>query len=421
MTEQLTQDDTSREELHARYRRDYDVFNPVTIAEHLAEMAERREVMPVSYSARGNGCWVLTRYDDASNVLRRNNRGVISLPNHPDGVNVTGTGAGMIPVEIDGPRHRQFRNLLEPFFTPQKVASLENRLREWANRLIDEWIEAGTCDFVDGFALPFPGATVLTIMGWPLEDLHRMNAWVGTLLHGTGGTQEESNAARAAANAEIREYMMALIAARRTAPPRDDVTSAALEATIDGEKLSDEQLFDFFLVMMLAGLDTVQAVLAQSMAYLARHPAQWAQMFETPDMLEPAIEELLRWSAPATPTRTVMHDSLEIGGVSIPKGERVHTPLIVVNRDPKYYPDPDQVKFDREPKPHLAFGLGPHRCVGVHLARLELKIAFTELHRRLPTFELAPGTAPRDIVSLTFAVENVHLKFAPGPRETSGG
>ncbi|WP_160098715.1 cytochrome P450, partial [Rhodococcus sp. T7] len=183
----------------------------------------------------------------------------------------------------------------------------------------------------------------------------------------------------------------------------------ALDAEIDGKKLTDLELFDMFLLMMLAGLDTVQSVLAQSMVYLAQHPEQWDAMFETPESLEPAIEELLRWAAPAVPTRTVVHDSVDVAGITLTKGERVHFPLAVANRDPQYYPQPDEVKFDREAKPHLAFGLGPHRCVGLHLARLELKIAFTELRRRMPKFELVAGVEPHEHLGLAWGVENVHL------------
>ncbi|MBV6762902.1 cytochrome P450 [Rhodococcus opacus] len=414
MTAELALDD-----LREQYRRDYDPYNPVTIAEHLADIADRREKVPVSYSARGNGCWVLTRYDDISSVLRRSNRGFISFPNDPDGSNPTGKEEGMIPVEIDGPRHKQFRALLDPYFSTQKVALLEDTLRESANRLIDRWIEDGQCDFVEGFALPFPGVTVLTIMGWPLKDLHTMNDWVSTLLHGVvGGTQEETDAARGKAHGEMREYMLAMIAERRIAPRRDDVTSAALDAEIDGRALTDLELFDLFLTMTLAGLDTVQSVLAQSMTYLSRHPEQWDEMFASPENLVPAIEELLRCTAPPVPTRTVVDDSVEVGGVTIPKGERVHFPVAAANRDPKYYPDPDEVRFDRDARPHLAFGMGPHRCLGLNLARLELKIAFTELHRRIPKFELVPGTEPHEHLGLAWGVENVHLKFPAAERET---
>ena len=409
------------DELRARYRRDYDPYANRGIDEHLAELAERREELPVSYSARGNGCWVLTTYDDVSDLLRRNNRGVVSFPNEPDGLNLSGARAAQIPIELDGPEHRQYRQYLDPLFAPKVVAQLEDQLRIQCNRLIDEFIEAGHCDFVEGFALPFPGATVLAIMGWPLEDLHRMNGWADVIMHGIPGAPiEEQNAARAKAHGEFSAYMLEKIPQWRAAPRKDDVTSVMLDAEIDGKKMTDDQLFDFFLLMMLAGLDTVQSVLSRTAVYFAAHPEQWDRMFEDPAMLAPAIEELLRWATPPVPTRTVTDDHIEIRGIQIPRGERVHAPLGSANRDPQYYPDPDEVKFDRPAKPHLAFGVGPHRCVGLHLARLELKIAYEELHRRLPAFELdATKPSPQEHLGQAWGVTDVHLTFTPGKRELS--
>jgi cytochrome P450 len=407
------------DQTRAELRRDYDPYAAVGISTQLEELAERRAELPLSWSERGNGCWVLTEYDDISDLLRRNNRGVVSFPNEPDGANAVGSRAAMIPIEIDGAQHRQYRRYLDPAFSPQKVGQLEDHLREQANRFIDAFIEDGRCDFVEGFALPFPGATVLAIMGWPLEDLHRMNRWTATLLHGvSGGTMEEHAAARGQAHVEFSDYMLEKIPEWRAAPRKDDVTSVMLDAEIDGQKMTDSELFDFFVLMMTAGLDTVQSVLSQTAVHFARHPEQWEQMFESPELLDQAIEELLRWTAPAVPTRTVTDESVEFHGVAIPRGDRIHAPLGAANRDPKYYPDPDRIVFDRAPKPHLAFGVGPHRCVGLHLARLELKIAYTELHRRIPRFELDPDApAPREHLGLAWGVEDVHLRFDPGPRE----
>ena len=413
--------ETALDELRARYRRDYDPYADRSIDEHLSELAVRRTEMPVSYSARGNGCWVITEYDDVSELLRRNNRGVISFPNEPDGVNLSGARAAQIPIELDGPEHRQYRQYLDPLFAPKQVALLEDKLREQCNLMIDEFIEDGRCDFVKSFALPFPGVTVLTIMGWPLEDLHVMNDWADVLLHGVpGASQEESDAARGKAHVEFSTYMLEKIPEWRAAPRKDDVTSVMLDAEIDGAKMTDDQLFDFFLLMMLAGLDTVQSVLSRTAVYFAEHPDQWDQMFTVQATLAPAIEELLRWATPPVPTRTVTDDHLEIGGIQIPRGERVHAPLGSANRDPKYYPDPDQVIFDRPSKPHLAFGVGPHRCVGLHLARLELKIAYEELHRRIPAFSLdADAPSPHEHLGLAWGVHNVHLVFEPSKRELS--
>ncbi|GAA1948228.1 cytochrome P450 [Nocardioides panacihumi] len=413
--------DLALEELRAAYRRDYDPYADRSIADHLAELADRRVDKPVSYSARGNGCWVLTDYDDVSDLLRRNNRGVVSFPNEPDGLNLSGARDKQIPIELDGPEHREIRRVLDPLFGPRKVAELEDRLREECNRLIDGFIEDGRCDFVSSFAVPFPGATVLAIMGWPPEDLEMMNGWADVLLHGVpGGTEEESNAARGRTHQEFAAYMARKIPEWRAAPRKDDVMSVMLDAEIGGKKLTDDQLFDFSVLMMMAGLDTVQSVLARSAVYFAERPDQWDRMFENPDLVPTAVEELLRWATPPVPTRTITDDHLEIRGVKIPQGERVHAPLGSANRDPKYYENPDEIVFDRPVKPHLAFGVGTHRCVGLHLARLELAIAFEELHRRIGKFELDPEQpVPHEHLGLAWGVLDVHLRFAPGSRELS--
>jgi cytochrome P450 len=408
----------SLDELRTQLRRDYDPFSTtISIDEQLAEFAERREQLPVSYSARGNGCWVITRYDDMAALLKKNNKGVISFPNNPDANNAQGAQDRMIPIELDGPEHRAYRNLLEPLFSPKRVEKLEPELRRAANTLIDNFIESGRCEFAQDFAFPFPGATVMAIMGWPLEDIQKLNGWVGTIMHGIpGASEDESNAARGKAHGEIREYFFGLIAKRR-ADPLDDVSSHVIHTEINGAKLTDDTLFDFFLLMMLAGLDTVKSVFAQSFVYFADHQDKWDEMFAEPETLRPAIEELLRMYSPPVPTRNVTDEVIDVGGVPIPKGERVHGALMAANRDPKYYPDPDEVKFDRPSKPHLGFGLGTHRCLGVHLARLELRVGFEELRRRLPRFHLDPSQKPQTHLGFAWGVENVHILFEPGSRE----
>jgi cytochrome P450 len=410
-------------ERQAAHRRDYFPYADTPIEEHLAEMAARREEAPVSWSGSGGGSgyWVLTRYDDISDLLRRNNRGVVSFPNEPDGINRANVREAMAPIELDGSAHKQYRAILDPQFAPRKVFALEDELREKCNLLIDEFIEDGKVDFGNHFALPFPGATVLAIMGWPREDLERMNHWADVIMHGiAGASQEDDLAARGQAHQEFSAYMDEKIPQWRAAPRGDDVMSVMLDAELDGVPLTDNQLFDFSLLMMLAGLDTVQSVLGRSILHFATHQDQWDQMFADPDQVDAAIEELLRVFTPPVPTRTVTDDFLEYDGTRIEKGERIHAPLSAGNRDPKYYPNPDEVDFDRPAKPHLAFGIGTHRCVGLHLARLELKIAFTELHRRIPRFAVdTDAPAPHEHLGQAWGVTNVHLTFEPGPRELS--
>ena len=400
---------------------DYDPFSPADLEVNLARLAARRAVNPVTYSSTGRGFWVATGYDEAVSVLRNNNRGFVSFPNNPYGepAVAVATQKQLIPIDLDGPEHRQYRKLLEPVFAPKEMQALEPQIRKLANDLIDDWIEAGTVDFVPGFAFPFSATTVIVLMGWPLKDANKMNEWVRTLQHGiTGGDEEETLKAQIKAGGEVREYLMAMIEDRKKRPA-NDFTTMLMNIEIGDRKLTDDELYDTFLLLMLAGLDTVQSALAQTFLYLGRHPDKWDEMFAQPGTIDLAVEEFLRHTAPAVPTRTVTSEFMVVGDVPVPKGERVHCPLGAANRDPKYYPNPDEVDFNRPSKPHLAFGLGPHRCIGLHLARLEMKIAFQELRARMPTFTLDESHVPVGHLGFAWGVENVHLVFPPGQRRTA--
>jgi cytochrome P450 len=399
---------------------EYEPFVAVDLEANLAKLAGFRQISPMTYSTvEGGSFWVATGYDEVVSVLRNNNKGFITFPNNPFGEPTDGTSATkkmLIPIDYDGPEHRQYRKVFEPVFSPTQMQALEPQIRRLANVLIDDWIEAGTVDFVPGFAFPFSATTVIVLMGWPLEDAAKMNEWVRVLQHGvTGGSKEETIKAQIAAVTGCREYLNNLIAERRR-NPADDLTTMMMTIELNGSKLTDDELFDAFLLMMLAGLDTVQSVLAQTFAYLGAHPDKWDEMFASPETLDLAVEEFLRWTAPAPPTRNVTAEYMMVGDVPVPQGERVHCVLGAANRDPKYYPNPDEVDFNRPSKPHLAFGLGPHRCIGIHLARLEIKIAFEELRARMPRFTLDESRKPVGHLGFAWGIENVHLHFPAGKR-----
>ncbi|MCW2495267.1 cytochrome P450 [Jatrophihabitans sp.] len=398
---------------------DYDPFAAADLQQNLARLAEFRDMNTMTYSTLGEGFWIATGYDEVVSVLRRNNKGFVSYPNNPLGEPKDGTSAAkkkLIPIDLDGTEHRQYRKLLDPVFSPKNMNALEPQIRKLANDLIDLWIEDGRVDFVEGFAFPFSATTVIVLMGWPLADAHMMNGWVTTLQHGvTNGSQEETIKAQQAAVTECRNYLMTMIEQRRQAPA-EDFTTMLMNIEINGRKLDDDELFDTFLLLMLAGLDTVQSVLTQIFAYLGTRPDQWDEIFAEPETLDLAVEEFLRWTAPAPPNRNVVDDYVVVGDVRLPRGERVHCPIGAANRDPKYFPNPDEVDFHRPVKPHLAFGLGPHRCIGIHLARLEIKIAFEELRARMPQFTLDESFQPTGHLGFAWGMENVHLKFPAGKR-----
>ncbi|MGH3524868.1 MAG: cytochrome P450, partial [Mycobacterium sp.] len=176
------------------------------------------------------------------------------------------------------------------------------------------------------------------------------------------------------------------------ASPRDDVLSALIAADVARQPLSREEILDICFLFLIAGLDTVTDSLDCFFVYLARHPEHRRQLVEQPDILPSAIEELLRWETPVPGVARVAMQDVEVGGCPISKGERISPLLGAANTDPAEFPDPDVVDFRRNPNRHRAFGGGPHRCLGSHLARLELRVALREFHRRIPDYEIPPGT-----------------------------
>jgi cytochrome P450 len=258
--------------------------------------------------------------------------------------------------------------------------------------MVDRFANRGECDFHAEFAVPLPCTVFLQLFGLPLKDLEKFLAWKDGVIRpeNTQGSNNHGEAAAPAAR-QIYEYFECAID-DHIASPRDDVLSALIAADVAGKPLSREELLDICFLFLIAGLDTVTDSLDCFFVYLARHPEHRRQLVEQPDILPSAIEELLRWETPVPGVARVAMQDAEVGGCPISKGERISPLLGAANTDPAEFPDPDVVDFRRNPNRHRAFGGGPHRCLGSHLARLELRVALREFHRRIPDYEILPGT-----------------------------
>jgi cytochrome P450 len=301
----------------------------------------------------------------------------------------------LIPLQIDPPEHAKYRRILDPLFTPREMARREPEVTKLVNEMIDAFADRGECDFHAEFAVPLPCTVFLQLLGLPLEDLEQFLTWKDGVIRPEGGpfTFEERHAATAPVAQKIYDYFERAID-DHIANPRDDVLSALIAANFkeDGGALSREELLDICFLFLIAGLDTVTDSLDCFFVYLARHPEHRRQLIEQPDILPSAIEELLRWETPVPGVARVAMQDVEVGGCPISKGERVSPLLGAANTDPTEFPDPDVVDFCRNPNRHRAFGGGPHRCLGSHLARMELRVALREFHRRIPDYEIPPGT-----------------------------
>jgi cytochrome P450 len=320
----------------------------------------------------------------------------------------------LIPLQIDPPEHAKYRRILDPLFTPREMARREPEVTKLVNEMIDAFADRGKCDFHAEFAVPLPCTVFLQLLGLPLEDLETFLAWKDGVIRPEGGpfTFEERRAATAPVAQKIYDYFERAID-DHIANPRDDVLSAliAVELKEGGGALSREELLDVCFLFLIAGLDTVTDSLDCFFVYLARHPEHRRQLIEQPDILPSAIEELLRWETPVPGVARVAMQDVEVGGCPISKGERVSPLLGAANTDPAEFLDPELVDFQRNPNRHRAFGGGPHRCLGSHLARMELRVALREFHRRIPDYEIPPGTELSYTGGLR-SVESLPLTFA---------
>jgi len=300
----------------------------------------------------------------------------------------------LIPLQVDPPEHAKYRRILDPLFTPREMARREPRVAELVNEMIDRFADRGECDFHEEFAVPLPCTVFLQLLGLPLEDLDKFLEWKDGVIRPAGVTGYDTrHDASASVAQEIYDYFDRAID-DHIASPRDDVLSAMIAAKVDSESrpLSREELLDICFLFLIAGLDTVTDSLDCFFVYLARHPDHRHQLIEQPEILPHAIEELLRWETPVPGVARVAMQDVEVGGCPISKGERVSPLLGAANTDPAEFPDPELVDFTRSPNRHRAFGGGPHRCLGSHLARMELRVALREFHTRIPDYEIKPGT-----------------------------
>jgi cytochrome P450 len=320
------------------------------------------------------GVWVFTDGVDVRNALQ--DPDLFSSKTNADGA------PAMIPVFLDPPDHTRYRRLLNPLFAPSVVHAMESSIRSRIVDLIDAVEGQGSCDFVADVAVQFPTRVFTSWVGLPEEDTGRFVTMVHALIHGS-----DDHTTRDAALTEAFAVLDELVVARR-AHPTDDLMSQIITHPIDGPPLEHDELLNIAFLLFLAGLDTVVAALSFSFWHLAQTAADRIAITSHAVSVEDAVEELLRRHSFRNLPRLVTRDT-EFAGVTLRAGDYVILPTLMASRDPNEYEDPTAVQLDRERSRHFAFGLGPHRCLGSHLARSEMRIALDEWHRRIPDYELA--------------------------------
>jgi cytochrome P450 len=364
-----------------------------------------REFAPVIET--DDGGIMVTRHEDVMDALR--NPEVFS--SDMDAI-ALGNVRPLIPLQIDPPDHIKFRKILDPLFAPREVARLDGEVRALTNTLIDAFIDRGEVEFSSELAVPLPCTVFLALMGLPQEDLDLFLRYKDNIIRPEGMMGAKADAIRRETAQEMYAYFEQVIEERRR-EPRDDLVSRFVQAEVDGHRLTNNDILDIGFLFIIAGLDTVTATLTCSVAYLARNAEHRRALSADLSLVPAAVEELLRWETPVPGVARVLAQDAEIDGTSYPAGTKCTILIGAANTDGAEFPDPETVDFGREGNRHLGFGGGIHRCLGSHLARLELRVALEEFHRRIPDYEFAPDAAPTYTAGLR-SVENLDLVFTPG-------
>jgi cytochrome P450 len=393
---------------------DFDVFSDPGL---LADPHERvrqilSEAPPVFWTPRNRGHWMAMAHDAVFEVARDWERFsseflpraqleamLGALP--PDFPHIPRAR----PITLDPPDHAKFRAPLASTFGPKAIKARAEEIRTLAGRLIEAVADRGACDFVAAIAEPLPVLVFLKLMGLPPERLGEFRALVHEVL-APGLLDPMTGAARMRS---VADAIGDVIRARRDAP-QDDLISLLWATEIDGEPMSLEIMEDFAVLLFLAGLDTVINAMGHAVRHMARNPDLQARLRVDPSLIPEAVEEMLRRYSFVTLNRRVTRD-MEFFGWGLKAGDNVMFSLAGAGLDPARWSAPEVFALERDDKAHMAFGVGPHRCVGSHLARLELQLLYAELLQRLPTFRLDPDKPPVFRAGNILAIESLGIRW----------
>lgn len=375
---------------------DFDIYaDPAYLADPHARVLEMvRSAPPVFWTPRNGGHWMLVSHAANFNAARDTetfSSEAFSLEQMQELWANQPPGSPHIPlplpINIDPPNHAKYRLPLQRVFSPKTINKLKDDIHALARELIDEVADQGGCEFMTAVAEPLPVKVFLKMLGLPLERMPEYRQLVKEHLASLAGSPEESMRRLVKVAAIMRD-----VVEDRRDNPQDDIISMLWQAEIDGKPTTIEDLENYGVLLFIAGLDTVMNGMGHGVRHLAENPELQAQLRANPELVAPATEELLRRYTFTIPPRFIARD-VEFQGVAMKAGEKAMLFLPAADLDPQEYPDAEKFDLSRE-KAHIAFNAGPHRCLGSHLARVELQICYEEMLARLPEFRLDPGKKP---------------------------
>lgn len=359
---------------------------------------------------KSNGVWNLYRYED---ILKINRHPAI-LGNGGQGGSF-GNDNPLIPLEIDGEDHKKWRRLLDPIFGPKQMAPLESQIRALARELIDNFASRGNAELHDEYCVPLPSLTFLRLVGAPVEDLDFFLDFKNGVIHPEGDTVEEIEANMAVAGAKLLDYFVKFLAERRKeTEQKNDVIAVLLRSEVDGKPIEELDLLNIMFLLMFAGLDTVTASMSCIFAWLGQHPEERDRLAADRTLIPAAVEEILRYESPVPSGQRHATEDIDLGdGLVIKAGDAIHAFWAAANVDPAHHENPLDVNFNRARNTHMVFASGTHRCLGSHLARMELRITIDEILNHIPDFVVsAPEELVYDNVSVR-TVKRLPITFTP--------
>jgi len=360
----------------------------------LARNAELRQKCPVAWNEHYDGFWFLTSYDAVSQAARDGDTFAHKYePNAEDGINYQGEMGVPRPEghpalgigEIDGPYHLALRRALAPFFSPGAVQDMKPFMEQLAHEFLDEQIHKGHMDLVLDYASPVPAILTMKLMGLPYDNWHLY----ANLFHSVMAIPQDSpEYINAISQVPAMMEDVLKFAATRRARPEEDVTSFLIQFEYDGQRLTDEQLLNILWNLIAGGVDTTTSQTALTLLHLGTHPELRQQLIQKPELHRTATDEFLRYfSVNQQLSRTVTKD-IEINGQTLRKNDKVVISWLAANHDEREFENAGEVILDRTPNRHLAFGLGPHRCIGSHLARLMSEVMVKAVLERIPDYRI---------------------------------
>jgi len=380
------------------------VASPAFATDPYPILARMRTDAPVAWIPAW-GCWLISRGEDIEATIKdtrhftsadRVTSVIERMPDWQERLPALHENFAVGMAQRDPPAHTRVRGLVSAAFTPRRIESLRQRIAELVDQHLDRVIGTGRIELIGDLAHPLPAIVIAELAGFPVDDRERFRDWtnrINAFFFASGVALPEAGASANAAIVEARAWIRPLLDERR-ARPRDDLLTASGAVEIDGERLTEAEVLSTAITLFLGGHDTTTGLLALGMSALVRHPDQLALLRARPDLVPAAVEEMLRYDAPFQLNLRYVTEDIELRGQVLRRGDLVRQALGSANRDPERWADADRFWIERPAGRHLAFGLGPHFCLGSALARLQAQVAVEATVRRLQGLRLDPDADP---------------------------